>query len=563
MPGWPFRRGPAKLRAQSSAVTQSGSWLPSSFFATTGLQSNVSGSALTASIPGSTIYVGLSSTPTTDYTADILIDGIDQGTVSPVSDYPGEKDVPEPYGFRFVVGGDRDAVHTVQVVCNDPGTSGCYVDWIGGNGVAARPNLPPYVWTGVTYHTLQDNSDTIFATKNEIVRTVEQQLESDGLAIRVADVASLFYGPALPQCVFDGIHPGLCGNQIEETVWLSAMSYLATEAQRIDLSQVSQAVVGTPLSLKATATSGLPVTYSVVSGPGSVSQGQLTAQQAGAIVIQADQAGDSTVLPAASVQVSVTALFPTTTVLSSSLSSADFGTSITLNAAVSDSSPVTVGTVSFYAGPALLGTRPVGNNGIATLTIATLPGGTDFLTASYSGSSQFASSTSSPIGIDIKLPDFRIAVLSPSFSVKHSHSVSTSLIVTPLNGFNQALALSCTGLPVGASCSFLAPVAQSNGTLMIPLTIHTGSVTKQSAASQLDRRIYASIPLALFFWLRRRKRQSSHVLQSGVVLIVIATAFAMLSACSARFRPIASTATITAQSQTGIVHTTELTLTIH
>jgi hypothetical protein len=488
------------------------------------------------------------------------------------------------------------------------------------------------------------------------VRTVEQQLESDGLAIRVADIASLFYGPALPQCVFDGIHPGLCGNQIEETVWLSAMSYLATEAQRIDLSQVSQAIVGTPLSLKATATSGLPVTYSVVSGPGSVSQGQLTAQQAGAIVIQVDQAGNSTVLPAASVQFSVTALFPTTTVLSSSVSSADFGAAITLNAAVSYSSPVTAGTVSFYAGATLLGTSPVGNNGIATLTIATLPAGTDSLTASYSGtaqftsstsasisvtalfptttvlsssvssadfgaaitlnaavsysspvtvgtvsfyagatllgtspvgtngiatltiatlpagtdpltasysgSSQFASSTSAPIGIEIKLPDFRIAVLSPSLSVKHSHSVSTSLIVTPVNGFNQALALSCTGLPVGASCSFLAPVAQSNGTLMIPLTITTGSVTKQSAAYQLNRPIYASIPLAFVFWLRRRRR-SSRILQSGVALIVLAIAFALLSACSAWFRPIAGTATITAHSQTGIVRTTELTLTIH
>ena len=75
-------------------------------------------------------------------------------------------------------------VHTVQIVCTNPGTSGCYVDWIGGNGAAARPNLPPYLWTGVTYHTLQNGTDEFYAIKNGIVRTVEQQLESDGLAIR-------------------------------------------------------------------------------------------------------------------------------------------------------------------------------------------------------------------------------------------------------------------------------------------------------------------------------------------------------------------------------------------
>ena len=140
--------GPAKLRAQNSAMTQSGSWSPSSLFATTGLQSSASGSALSASVPGSAIYVGLSATPTTDYTADILIDGIDQGTVSPVSDYPGEYDVPEPYGLRFVVGGDRTASHTVQIVCTNPGTSGCYT-WTGSvvtamlHGRICRPTSGP------------------------------------------------------------------------------------------------------------------------------------------------------------------------------------------------------------------------------------------------------------------------------------------------------------------------------------------------------------------------------------------------------------------------------------
>jgi hypothetical protein len=391
--------GSAKLRAQDSAITQSGSWETSDFYTTIGLKSLARGSTLTASVPGSTIYIGLTSSPTTDYTADILIDGVDQGTASPVSDYPGENYVPEPYGLRYVVGGSRTSVHIVQVVCTNPGTSGCYADWVGGNGVAARPNLPPYVWTGVTYHTLQSDPLGSFATKNQIVRKVESELESDGLSIRIADIAALFYGPAEPQCVGDGVHPNACGNQIEETVWLSAMSYLATEAQRIDIGQSSPVVVGVPGGLtEATTTSGLPVSYTVISGSGTISERQLTASAPGTLMIQADQSGDSTFLPAQSVRFSVLAILPTTTSLSGSSANPEPSSGLNLTANVmSDGSSVPVGLVTFYDGASVLGSSPI-NDGIARfITGALNPSKNHVLTASYAQNSQYAASTSLPI----------------------------------------------------------------------------------------------------------------------------------------------------------------------
>jgi len=391
--------GPAKLRAQSGAITQSGSWIQSDFYATIGLRSASAGSALTASVPGSTIYVGLSSTPSTDYTADILIDGIDEGAVSPVSDYPGENYVPEPYGLRYVVGGSRISVHTVQVVCTNPGTSGCYVDWIGGNGVADRPNLPPYVWTGVSYHTLQTDPNINFAGKAEIVRTVESELESDGLAIRVADIASLFNGPAEPECVSDGVHPNGCGNQIEETAFLSAMTYLATEAQRIDVGQSTPVVVGAPAGLtEATTTSGLPVSYTVISGSGTISGEQLTASAPGTLTIQADQSGSSMFLPAQSVRFSVLAILPTRTSLSGSSSNPNPSSVVNLTAnVISDSSPVPVGLVTFYDGASVLGSSPI-HDGVARFTTFALePSKNHVLTASFAQNSQYAASTSLPI----------------------------------------------------------------------------------------------------------------------------------------------------------------------
>ena len=190
----------------------------------------------------------------------------------------------DAYGLRYVVGGSADSTHVVQIVCQNPGTSGCYVDWIGSNGAAKRPDLPPYVWTGVSYTTLQPVPVDGFLKKQQEVRAIVSELKSDGLPIRVADIASVFNMPATPECSGDGVHPNVCGNQIEESVWLSAMSFLATEAQRIDVGQNSQLVVGVPLTLQATATSGLPLKYSIMSGDATVSGNQLTTQNSATLL---------------------------------------------------------------------------------------------------------------------------------------------------------------------------------------------------------------------------------------------------------------------------------------
>lgn len=303
--------GPAKLRAQSGAISQSGSWAQSDLYPTTGLRSSAAGSALTSPIAGSTIYVGLSSLTTTDYTVDVLIDGVDQGTTSPVSAGSGRHYAADAYGLRYAIGGGADTVHIVQIVCQNPGTSGCYVDWIGSNGAAQRPNLPPYVWTGVSYTTLQPVPPEPFLMKQAQVRTIESELESDGLPIRLADIAAVFNGPATPECIGDGVHPDECGNQIMETAWLASMSYLATEAQRIDIRDHAPIVARKPFPLNyAVSTSGLPASYTLLSGPGTISGNRVTAKQPGTLIIEANQSGDATILPAFTVPFSITARHP-------------------------------------------------------------------------------------------------------------------------------------------------------------------------------------------------------------------------------------------------------------
>ncbi len=61
-----------------------------------------------------------------------------------------------------------------------------------------------------------------------------------------------------------------------------------------------------PITLTATASSGLPVSYRIVSGPATVSGSVLTITGAGSVTVEADQAGNSSWLPATPVQDSFT-----------------------------------------------------------------------------------------------------------------------------------------------------------------------------------------------------------------------------------------------------------------
>jgi hypothetical protein len=64
----------------------------------------------------------------------------------------------------------------------------------------------------------------------------------------------------------------------------------------------TQTYMGTSVLLAGTASSGLPVTYSVVSGPATVSGSVLTYTGVGSVVVEADQAGDATYASASAVQ---------------------------------------------------------------------------------------------------------------------------------------------------------------------------------------------------------------------------------------------------------------------
>lgn len=89
---------------------------------------------------------------------------------------------------------------------------------------------------------------------------------------------------------------------------------------------------------------------------------------------------------------------PTTTTLTASTVSAQYGDPVTLTATVTPNDAT--GTVLFMSGSIVIGNAAV-TNGVATLTIASLPGGTYTLAAFYQGDANYSASTSRPVALTI------------------------------------------------------------------------------------------------------------------------------------------------------------------
>ncbi len=96
-----------------------------------------------------------------------------------------------------------------------------------------------------------------------------------------------------------------------------------------------------------------------------------------------------------------TTTIPTTTALTSSASSAPFGGSVTLTATItpsSTSSAAPTGSVAFFDGSTLIGGGDVSGD-VATLVTTALPVGTNSITATYEGDSNYAVSTSQAVSV--------------------------------------------------------------------------------------------------------------------------------------------------------------------
>jgi hypothetical protein len=208
---------------------------------------------------------------------------------------------------------------------------------------------------------------------------------------------------------------------------------------------------GTPTGTVTFSNNGVTIGSAAVNGSGRavltlttlpVGTNGLTATYLGSGAFTSSTSASTTVI------ITATGTDTSVTTLIASPTSAPLGSSITLTATVASSvsgGVVPTGTVTFNFGGSAIGTGTLDSGGQATLTITTLPQGSDTVTASYTGDSTYASSV----------------------------STGTIVIITqPLTATTITLAASASTVAFGNPVTLTATVAHSTGS-----ATPTGTVT--------------------------------------------------------------------------------------
>jgi subtilase family serine protease len=267
----------------------------------------------------------------------------------------------------------------------------------------------------------------------------------------------------------------------------------------------------------------------------------------GAHSVTASYVGDVSFQPSTSSPITVAiSKAPTTITLQSSASTIAPNANVTLNVIVTSMSQGTDpnGTVSFFSGNTPIGSAPLVNNieagasgGFAGITTSALPNGTNSLTAQYSGDSNYASSTSPAITLNVSAqPDFAIsAAPSPISVASPGQSASTTVTVAGSNGFSGMTSFACGGLPSESACVFSMPTVTGSGTTMLTVTTTAPSSLLPAGRNDLSNWrttgnslgvvIFCTVLLMLGVQVRRRRL---NLVGGGVVTLAILVG---LSAC--------------------------------
>lgn len=191
-----------------------------------------------------------------------------------------------------------------------------------------------------------------------------------------------------------------------------------------------------PFILFAAASSDLPVSFSLVSGPATLNGATVTIIGPGTIIIRATQPGDNNYNAAAPVDQSivVSKATPSVTVTTSKTPS-EFGESITFTAVVgtaNTSSPS--GTVQFKDGSTNLSTPATciagGNVCTAQRSTLTLSSGSHTISASYQGDSNFNAATGTLAGGQVVKPQPSISIDDVSRSEGNNGTTAFDFTVT-------------------------------------------------------------------------------------------------------------------------------------
>jgi hypothetical protein len=323
-----------------------------------------------------------------------------------------------------------------------------------------------------------------------------------------------------------------------------------------------------PLTLAATASSGLPVTY-VVSGPASLSGSSLSILGAGVVTVSANQAGNATFSAATPVSQTITVNPANQTINFPPLpNTVTFGVApIALNATATSGLPVSY-TVS---GPASISS--------STLTIS--GAGSATVTANQPGNANFTAAA--PVSQTITVvpqpnASFTLTSSTQSLSLAAGQSGTVTIAVAPSGGFDSQISFSC-GQQSLVTCSFNPPTLTPNGApVSTTLTVTASSTLAQSRTPAGSRRTSPAFAFAfssasfaigmVLISIPRRSRQKRGLGLLLLLLLSLGLFFAFSTGCGGgsmgnpQRQPQTGTVTVSASVAGNTTQTLSLTITV-
>jgi hypothetical protein len=426
--------------------------------------------------------------------------------------------------------------------------------------VSASP--PPIVFT-VPNHTFGDPPFTVAATSSSPGAFTYSVL-SGPATISGTIVTLTGVGTVVLQVnqAASGSFPALTQN---------AAFTVAQEAQTIAFAAPASPVIPSvgPVTLSASASSGLPVSFSVVSGPATLSGSTVTVTGVGAVVVAANQAGNADYLAAAQVTrtIVVSKGLPMVT-LAASQNPVLLQNPVTLTATVAFAAATPTGSVTFTDGSTVLGAATL-NSGAASITASTLVLGANPIAVAYSGDGNYNTATGPPLNEAVQ--DFTLTITgNPAQTVPYGGTATYALAVASVDGSSlpSAIGFAVSGAPNGSAITFSpATLPAGSGASSLTLTIQVPGVFATNAPLRGTRTPTALALLALVLPFRRGlKHRGKFAGWMSCILLLVATACASaaLAGCGGSIvTPITRTYAVTVTATSGALsHATSVGLTV-
>jgi hypothetical protein len=224
---------------------------------------------------------------------------------------------------------------------------------------------------------------------------------------------------------------------------------------------------------------------------------------------------------------STTLLAPTSSIL---------GSNVVLSATVmAGTTLVTQGKMFFLDSGVIISTVPMTSAGTASTTLQDLSLGAHSFQAKYSRVDPYDTSSSAimPLTVYTNAPDLNLSISNSTLQVSYGATSSPlTLQVTSLAGLAGTVNLTCSGLPVGMTCSFNpAQVAITAGSVTTASFTISGTAQKAGMLSFESIRGLLLLPLSLLCLTQIRKG-ARNIPALLFVLLISAVSIGSLAGCS-------------------------------